>query len=369
MTVATASSNATATAHAEWTAAADNLLLACGELRPGSRVLMINEPARTIEQDVVDFIAQRATALGGRVRTEWVERVDGPDSIPAPLIRQIEESDLAIFNHQMGSMLRLRPLAGNGVRILNYATTSSIIDSDFARIPYDLWVRTVQLLAARLAQAKTWSMTCPSGTNLTGTIPIATRPAPAKGDGFSLKTFPIGTHQPIPSAGASGTLALRWLVTSAVHNIGTPGMRLEDAVVARVEDSRIVDIEGDADQVEDVRVFLDRVGDRMKKDPYQLNSWHAGINPQTIAPYGDKEDIEHWMLLAHNSPRLAHFHIVGEAVPGELSVPVLNPTIAFDGKVLWQDGTLSFLRSPAVEMLAKEAGSKTAFESLDLIKV
>ncbi len=142
------------------------------------------------------------------------------------------------------------------------------------------------------------------------------------------------------------------------------GFRLEKRVIAHVRDGRVVDLTGDAESVAKVREQLEAAGKLTGQDAYQLSSWHGGVNPQSFTVWQDTADLSRWQTLAHNNPRLVHFHIVGEETPGEISLPLLDPTVTFDGKVFWEKGTFKLLDHPAVQ--AELANYKSAESPFDL---
>jgi hypothetical protein len=353
-------------ARADWNEAADNLLLDCAGIRPGSDVLFINERGKGVDPAVVAYLEARARAHGARVRSLWPARAESPEAIPAEVMAAIESAEITIFNHQIGPLLRLRPAAGAGVRVLNYATTPAVIGSAFARVPHALWVAIMERLVARIERARTWRIRCPLGTDMSGTMPPP-RPRPANATGFSLRSFPMDTHNPIPSLGASGRIALRWLVTSSMHDLGTEGLALADVVTATVQEGQITGWEGPQAAIDAARDFLSGIAQRYGKPPFVVNSWHAGVNPQACVAFGAKESLEQWMLLAHASPRLLHFHVIGEKVPGEISAAVLDPSVALDGEPLWEAGVLRAFDEPEFQALLagwsdRSAAARAAFE-------
>ncbi|HUZ73252.1 MAG TPA: hypothetical protein VMU87_09710 [Stellaceae bacterium] len=339
-----------------WREGADNLLLNCAALKPGQTVLVINEPAVWAERPAIEFIEARARVLGGKVQSVWTGRPSGPDAIPAELSAAIAAADITIFNHMMGAMLRFRPLAGNGVRILNYATTGALLESDFCRVPYGVWTRASALIAKEMNAARRWRVTCPLGSDIEGTVPESER-VPAAGtnaDGFALRTFPIGTHPPKSSLAASGRIAVRWLVSSSLFDIGSQGMRLDDVIHLEIERGRIRRIDGAARTVAQAKDFLEAIGRKRGKEGLIVNSWHIGVNPQAFSPWRDTDDLEAWMNLAHNNPRMLHFHAVGDAIPGDISLPLIDPTVEIDGRAFWDKGRSTLLDEAPFRALAAE---------------
>jgi hypothetical protein len=343
--------------------AIENLLLNCAKLRAGTSVLFVNEnESESANRATVEAIEARARALGAEVRSMWIDHVPGPEDMPAEVLDAVAASDVAVFTHNMGGLLRLRPVPGNGLVVHNYAGTDEIMDSPWTRVPYGLWERISGTIAREFAAAHEWRITDDRGTDLRGTIPEAERAAPAQSDGFTVSTFPIGTHRPTSAATMSGTLVLEWLVSSANHDVGE-GFRLDSPVTAHVKDGRIVDLQGTSSDVARVREQLEHAAKVTGKDPYVLSSWHGGVNPQAFTAWSDVSDLSRWQTLVHNNPRMLHFHVVGEDTPGEISLPIVDATVTFDGAVFWERGRFALLDAPAVKAeLAKWKTPEPPFE-------
>jgi hypothetical protein len=332
----------------------DNLLVNCAHIGRGTDVLFVNESGReAVSRATVAYVEQRARQLGANVKSIWTGAVAGPESIPDTIIQAIKDADVTIFNHTLGAMLRIRPVPGGGTGILNYATTDDILASDWVQVPYELWQQVVKSVAGEFGRAHQWRITCPNGTDISGEVPEAERAAPAANTGFSLHTFPIGTHRPTSALSANGKIAIRWLVSSQNHDVGE-GLYLDDFVIGHVRDGRFTDFDGPAANVVRVKQYLTEIGERYGQDPFVVNSWHGGINPQAFTPRRDVDDLAHWQTLVHNNPRSLHFHVIGDNVPGELSLPIIDHTVVVDGDVYWNKGRFSLLDRPA----AREAAAK-----------
>ncbi len=348
-------------------AGADNLLLSCAGLRKGQSVLFVNEKGPGVAPDVIAFLEARARDLGAELHSVWPERAASPEAIPEALMKDIERANVTIFNHQIGPLLRLRPVPGNGVRVLNYATTWKLLESEFARVPYKLWLEVMGRLSTRLDGARTWRVRCAHGTDIAGEMPPPAKSAGAgTGTGFSLRTFPMDTHKPVPLGNASGKIAFKWFATSAAHDLGTEGVTLANHVLAEIKDGRIAGFQGPEADVKAAREFLSAIGGKFDKDPFRINSWHAGVNPQAFVTFGPNESLEQWMLLAHCHPRILHFHVVGEEVPGELSATLVDATVFYDGEKLWDAGRLTALDDTAYrDIVRRWPGAEHAFAITD----
>lgn len=346
-----------------WMAGIDNLLINCAEVKAAANVLFINEPSFFVERDAIVAIEERARQLGAKVKSIWTDRAAGPESISPSIIREIEVADITIFNHTMGAMLRLRPIAGGGIRVLNYATTRSLLESDYARVPHDLWAEASKIAIGEINRVRRWHITCELGTEVEGVVPESEIHGITGMDAFAIRTFPIGTHRPTSSMNARGRLAVRWFTSASLHDFGSQGIKLDEPIMLEFADGKITGFTGNQKVINRTIGYLEEVGNRTKKEGLMINSWHAGINPQTYSPWRDDDSLEAWMNVAHNSPHILHFHAIGEAIPGELSVPIIDPTVSMDDKIMWQQGRFLPLDRPEfTAMTRRYQDSERAFQ-------
>ena len=78
-------------------------------------------------------------------------------------------------------------------------------------------------------------------------------------------------------------------------------------------------------------------------DPDVIQSWHAGIHPQTYYSRPPAGNLWRWANLTFSSPRRVHFHTCGGPTPGEISWSVFDASIKVDSDRLWCDGRFEFL--------------------------
>ena len=339
---------------------ARNLLINGANIKAGPEVLIINQPG-LVEPAVADIIEQEARALGADVYVMWADGIKGPDQMPQPVMAAMKHCEVTVFNHMLAGLLRLVPFDGTGLKLLNFCTTWDTLGSEFARVHYRVMMEIMQYFGPKLAAETTYRITCPLGTDFYGDIEA--KPAPAKdeaakkedtGDGFSLRTFPISVSPPVMSLKANGKLAVRWLTPAGIHEFDEPGISLPSPVLATIKDGRMVDFEGDAESIAELRRFVEKIGALTGKDGYVVNSWHAGTNPRCFAHVTPEEDLEAWMYMAHGNPRVVHFHSIGEPPPGEMSIPLVDPTIKYGDKTFWENGKLLILDDPEIrELVAK----------------
>ena len=333
-----------------------NLLVNGANVTEGTEVLILNQPG-LVETAVADIIEEEARKLGATVYVMWAGSVKGPEQLPGPAMAAMQHCEVTIFNHMLAGLLRLIPFDGTGLKLLNFCTTWDTLGSEFARVHYRVMMEMMQYFGPLLAAESSYRITCPLGTDYYGDI--ETKPAPKAdpktgskkdetGDGFSLRTFPISVSPPVMSMTANGKLAIRWLTPAGIHEFDEPGITLPSPVLATIKDGRMVDFEGADDAIAELKRFVEDIGAQTDKDGYIINSWHAGTNPRCFAHVTPADSLDAWMYMIHGNPRIAHFHTVGAPPPGEMSIPVVDPTITFGDKVFWKEGQLAILDHPEV---------------------
>ena len=321
---------------------ARNLLVNAAAVKPGNRVLIVNALRGGVEPAASDLIAEEAERLGAAVDVVWTPNARAVDEI-SPVVRAaFDLAEVIILNHRIGAMVRFMDLKG-GRYVFNYMITREQLAAPSARMPAGYWTTLLKLLQGRLNRATRFHVTCPNGTDYEGPVDTATYGAgEATGQTFSTVSFPAGVYKPFMSLDASGTIAFRWFTVSGLRYFEPTSFSLPSYVVATVEKGAICDLKGEPAAVAGLRAFLDETGRRFGKDPSIVNSWHGGMNAAMV-PYGRlADDLDKWMRIGHNNPRVAHFHVEGHELPGEYSALLLDPTVAIDDEVVWDNGRLAF---------------------------
>lgn len=328
-------------------AGAMNLIRGAAGAREGEHLLIINTTDGSVDPKMTAAIERAGRAVGARVHVLSTDKVESVEKVPALVQGAFETADVTVFNHRISSMLRLMPLK-RGRLVSNFFTTAAGLGSPVAQMPMVYWRELLRQVQDRVNRARAWRVTCPDGTDLSGTLaPRAT--APSTGQTFSTISFPIGIFKPLPTDTANGTLMLRWLGTSGIHFIAPESLSLEEAVRATVVNGRITALDGEPRAVATARSFLQEAGERYGKDGFLLNGWHAGTNAQVQPEHRISSGVERWLFIGHQNPRIVHFHIVGTEAPGEYSAACLDPTITFDDEVMWEDGRLVFAEKDEVQ--------------------
>ena len=317
---------------------ARNLLVNCCEVKRGTELMIVNENG-LVDPAVARIIEDEARALGARVHVLWADAIEGPENVPHTLLAAVSGADVTLLNHLMAAVLRLVPFEGRGLKVMNPLTTWDQLGSEYARIPFQVSAEILRTLAPQLAAAGDYHITCPLGTDLRAPLHPKSA-APVAVDSFTLRTFPLSVTAVYSCLEASGRLAIRWVTPSTIRVMKAKGVILPSPVLATLENGRMVGFEGEPAAVDALRRYLEAAGAEMHKDGFIVNSWHMGTHPGCYAPVGPEQDLFAWILHAHGNPRLAHFHVIGEAPPGEGSIPLLDPTVRFGGKTLLEHGRL-----------------------------
>ena len=324
---------------------AKNLLVGCADVRAGQEVLIVTEDDSDVYYDALApaHVARVATRMGARVHAMRVPTIGGPERLPGVLAAAIAAADQTLFFSRIGDQLRFSPLAGGGTRTMCYALDADYLASEFCTVPQDAMYEVLEALEGVLAAASEWRITCPRGTDLRGSCEFATSDA-AGPAGFTLLNFPIGTFRPLSCTNMHGRAVISdWLAPTGVHIYEPDHLILDDTITVVVENGRVTRYEGARETVDRVRRHYERVASSFDIDPDVIQSWHAGIHPQTYYSRPPEENLWRWANLTFSSPRRVHFHTCGGRAPGEISWSVYDATVEVDGDRLWCDGRFEFL--------------------------
>ncbi len=346
-------------------AGARNLLLGCAGVETGDHVLLVREDARHgyYHDDAADFVADEATALGARVHSLRTPRIDGPEHFPSLIAGAMEGADHTIFFSRIGDQLRFDALPGPGTKTMTYAVDGGYLGSGFCTVPHGLMVELLDLFHAALDGFREWRVTSANGTDASGQC-AASPVKQSRATEFTLRLFPVMIFRPISCASMTGRVVLdRWIASTNTHIHDPHAVILSGPVAMVVEGGRIAAFEGARSAVGEARGFYDRGSSKLGLDADVIHSWHTGINPQTFYPYPPEENLTKWANMVFGSPRYTHFHTCGDYAPGEISWPLIDATVSFDGEDYWRDGRFLFLDRPEVRaLLDKYPGAARAFE-------
>ncbi len=344
-------------------AGARNLLIRCGGLSAGEKVLIVREPLGLgfYGECVIAGLETAAANLGlvPALREEpFVPEAAVPSSA---LIAAMEDADLTVFLARLGDQNRFQSWPAKFRALVCYALDAPMLGSAFGRLDHRAMVKLRDCIDVALATAEEISITCPAGTDLRGTI-SASGPKPAD---TNTVRFPLSVHTPVPAAKFSGhVVQVGFLVGTGSQFYKPYAMALQQPISVKIEGNRIVDIEGDSRDVSNARDHYTRIANRFGIEGTFVHSWHAGIHPGCAYKAPASASFERWSSGAFGNPRLLHFHTCGAYAPGEISLNVLDPTIRLDGVPVWEEGRLYPERvAGGAEILAANPDIKAAFDA------
>jgi hypothetical protein len=344
---------------------ARNLLLNCVGIRPGQKIVI---PAEDPTEDFYDALASRcileiAAELGCQASLLPCPVISGPESLPSSIIKAMEEADHVIFQARAGDQVRFTKLGGIATKTMSYALDIGLLGSEYCTLHHGLMGDLLKALELELDSVETWRITCPLGTEVSGTRSSEDATA-GNADDFTLLLFPIPIFPPVTCRTMEGRVAVaHWLMSTANRVYPNSFLKLDEPVMAVVEAGRIVDFEGPKDLVGKVRNHYRRVGDLFDIEADLVHSWHAGIHPKAFYPFKAASDIDRWGSVAFANPRYLHFHTCGNYAPGEIAWSIFDATVELDGAAFWDRGRFTFLdRSDLRKRLVHYGLDDRAFE-------
>lgn len=343
--------DANAGANVSARAGAANLLDDCLGIGAGERLLLIVEPSseRYFEPGVAALIETLAIQRGVSVSRLTVPLPRTPSDTPQAVFDAIAAADRTVFLSRLGDQLRFSSVAGKAPPIMCYALDMELLSASFGTTPWTLFRRVHDLLLGELRAASRYRLTCPAGTDLVGKVPVH-----GGTNDFGVLPFPTLIYPPTPALEMNGVVAFdEYLLSTSINKFDDAVVPLDQPLLARVEDCRIVGFDGAPEAVAAAESLYERVGRLGSGDSRQINSWHAGIYPHTFYAADPADDVARWGDLAFGNPRYAHFHTCG-TTPGNIAGSSFDMTIEFDGVPYWSAGVPVFLERDAYQGIAKD---------------
>lgn len=315
-----------------------NLLHNCADLQPDGKLLLICEdPALGwYDQKVIDTIERAARKFG--IAPTIVLVGEPTNHAVSAVTDAIAEHDCVIYLARLGDQSRFDEIAPGKKSVMCYVRDGSMLASPFCQTTYQAMKSFKDAIDDILLGAKTITLTCPLGTNLTGSV--STNGEPKKSD-VSVFRFPLGVPQPLSASHFSGRVAISRFLTPTGSRVYKPAsVTLSKLLFANIKNGRIDGFEGDTKEVEIVRAHYDKVAEEFGIERDIVHSWHAGIHPACAYMANAAENPDRWSNTAFGNPRIVHFHSCGDYAPAEICWIVVDQTIVVDGTVLWDHGRL-----------------------------
>lgn len=305
---------------------------------------------------VPECIADVAETLGIATSIIRVGDHAGLDDIPPAVQTALAEFDHVFFHSRLGDTLRFSDIPGSASKTMSYALDISVLGGPSCTVPHRVMEEIRAAFDYQADRAETWHITCANGTDIRGTQDIG---AVQRGEAedFTVTRYPVCAPRPLPCNTANGRVALtHWLMASGNRQYSDDELLLPDVVTAFVENGRIADFEGPGGLVDRMRAHYTRVGETFSMDPWNVHSWHAGINPGCSYPVRATRNIERWGKVAFANPRYLHFHTCGNYAPGEIAWSIFDANVTFGDRIMWDCGDLVFLQDPEVAAILDRNG-------------
>ncbi|HSR56014.1 MAG TPA: hypothetical protein VLN73_07215 [Alphaproteobacteria bacterium] len=334
-------------------AGAANCVIDCAGVGKGTRLFVVSEEG-AVDREVADVIAAAGRDAGAAVETVWVDSIpkDTPEAIPDEALNAYKEGDIVISHFPSLTREALFPHfpKETRVRVPNRARTTDLLDSDWARFPYSVQRAIAERLEEKMAPGLSWRITSPAGTDVRGTFADADAGGEvgaaffvdAGDQGRARKNFPGGVHDPRSSSQLDGIIIVEYMDHIA-QGKDEPKLEIE------VKDCRITRIEGGAPD--------GKLREAIARSDGWIDSWHAGVNPQTISPITRQANSRAWFGFSHCSPAIMHYHLGRTHETTNLAS--FGHTLVVDGETLYEDGALGpgILADPVVAAAIAKAGA------------
>jgi hypothetical protein len=341
---------------------AKNLLENCVKIESGQSVVIVAEDLDLgfYDAQAVECIIETAQSMGCVTRQIACPLTAGPGDIPEAVMSAMGEADHVIFQARAGDRIRFTDLSGKATKTIIYAFDVGLLGSSYATIHHGLMQEILDSFETHLDTVQRWRITCPLGTDVSGTQEPASGTGTqfgGDGDNFTLGLFPIPIFRPVSCGSMNGRVVLaRWLMPSANRVYPDDILLIDEPVTAFVENGKITGYEGPSAVVGRIKEHCRRVGDLFGIKEKVVHSWHTGIHPGAHSPFKASSNIERWGSVAFANPRYTHFHTCGDFAPGEITWSVLDATIELDDKTYWRGGEFMFLKDKNIKDLPRKYG-------------
>jgi hypothetical protein len=336
-------------------AGARNLLLNCAGAKPGDSLLLIGEQAALpfFDSQLCEDVAEVARGLGIESKVLLARPVADASQFPAEVSAAMQSVDITVFFSRLGDQIRFSQSPGNSTKVMTYTLSREHLGSAFATVDYQMMQRIHDHLFAKIKGAKTYRIEAANGTSLSAELPGQADSGQPVASEFTVELFPVMIFPPITFFRLNGQLVLEhFLLSSSTRAYPDSVLHLDSAVTVEVEDSHMVGFDGDSHLITRLKSQLERAASLTGGDPFQLNSWHTGINPYTFYSGDLHANLEQWGTVTYGSPRYTHIHAAGND-PGDISIQLFDASISFDGKAFWDRGKFTYLDSPEVQSLLR----------------
>jgi hypothetical protein len=315
-------------------AGAANCVIDCAHVGSQTKLFVVSERG-AVDEVVNDTIVAAGRDAGAAVENVWVDPIPKttPDAIPESALTAYREGDIVISHFPSLTREALHPHfpGETRVRVPNRARTEELLGSGWARFSYSVQRAIAERLEAKMAPGLEWRITSPAGTDLKGTFAAADAGGEvgaaffvdAGEEGRARKNFPGGVHDPRACGTLDGVLVVEYM-DHVPQSEDDPPLTLE------IKDCRITRMTGGAAN----GLLRDAIG---KTDGW-IDSWHAGVNPETLTPVTRHANSRSWFGFTHCSPAIMHYHL-GRTMD-TTNLASFGHTLIVNGETLYENGAL-----------------------------
>ncbi|MCY4099647.1 MAG: hypothetical protein OXF46_01875, partial [Rhodobacteraceae bacterium] len=235
-----------------------NLLVRCAGIDSQNKVLIVHEEEKYGFCDLNAVVQAKCYCDKLGANTEIIE-IPFTEETPviSPVIkRQMEESDIVIFFARLVDQMRFRDFPNSSKTIMNYASTTSRLESSFGCANYEEYCNLKTHLDSVFSNANEIRVTCPKGTDFSGP---GDRMMGKEGD-VSIIRYPMLVFSPISAKKYSGRIAIPgFLIGTSCNYYPDYFLELEETLFVVFEGERLVRFEGKASDVDRANSHLDFV--------------------------------------------------------------------------------------------------------------
>ncbi len=365
---------------------AKNCVLSCGGIKAGDNVLILNLVDHVYwptDELAVSALAAVAQDAGAHVEVLWTSGLEKGywEEVPRITLGAIQSADVVISNTKriMRPQKAIREVMFKRgiVWVRNMCTTAQQLSGEWARFPFELSDEITRCVGERIAQASSWRVTHPNGTDIQGKVGVprtATTGRKRYGERrreAKNRPFPQGCFSAPTSVEANGVIVVERCLPAQAKYLGVPQVRFENKVKFTVVNNRIVHIEGGY-EAEQIRRFYESLQAIEGKEVWSVHGFHAGINPKARVYESPDHFPEAWAEGPHNSSRVLHFHLGAPGTHEHKSEGMTHisylvgdlvgegATVYVGGEKLYDHGHLVVLDTPEIREFAAKFGNPVA---------
>ncbi len=329
---------------------AHNLLVNCANLKPEESLLIIYEDPSLgwYDEAVLDAITSGAKALGVE---PTILPVGAPTNDRDPAIMEmVDRHDCTVFLTRIGDQDRFDDPVPGRRTVMVYARTIDMLASPYGAANHQAFVALKGAINTILFSAARIELTCPLGTNLTGTPQKLNLHDLDNGGDVSVQRFPLGVPMPMGAKTFDGQIALSRYLAPTGSKVYEPAFApIGETVLAEIKEGRLITLHGNEEDRKSVAAHHMNIAGQFGLDANAIHSFHAGMHPGCayLAPASD--DPDRWANCIFTNPRVLHFHTCGTVPPGEICWMIFDHTLLVDGKALWSHGRLNVEEFPETQ--------------------